>query len=522
VLEVGATRKLRFVAEPGEMKTPPQATITSLRRQIETADGRDCTALCYKINSTLAVIPKRMMTMLDEQSTTEVSQKLPWHKPVVREMTPSEALAEGEISPAEAFACGAPPALDGDPGPDRTWRITVHVPEYVSRDKVRAFESVLRAQGDYNTRLAALDQAAYRVRADKTVTARAYRAYDATLDVSKGQHRCCLLDLDKIAIISGIPDRSVASKVFSELEDGGHVAILRFTDGPLGAPSARRLFVAPIVTAEDRAQVTSQGIYAAANAAKVETRKKRAEDARRRRNALGVNDGVVDAATTTRSGRHVNDGVVEIARSVVDETQIRSVRGGISIYQDTKTKELDHRAAAGAASPPKEAEADEEREALTEFLTIRPEAKKAFADHLLREWEASNQHQADQLTYVYLEPISEHARLALLYIAREKGAAFDLEHLSAADIRMGTEFVERRHNEMMAKFKLLPFITVAEDGTMTLAEDYTDENFATYMELLGERWAGVGPSMELADSTIRAELVYRLRAVPCATEGDAR
>jgi hypothetical protein len=40
----------------------------------------------------------------------------------------------------------------------------------------------------------------------------------------------------------------VASKIIAELEEGRHVATLRFTEGPLGAWSARRLFIAPIVT----------------------------------------------------------------------------------------------------------------------------------------------------------------------------------------------------------------------------------------------------------------------------------
>src|SRR5262249_52489193 len=145
----------------------------------------------------------------------------------------------------------------------------LHTPEYVSRERVRVFEQILREQGNYGSRLAALDQAAYRVRATRGISHRAFRVYDAILDASRGRHRCCLLDLDKIAYLSGVADRSVASKVIGELEGAGAVATLKFTEGKLGAPTARKVYVAPIVTAEDRANKTSERIYREAEGAKV-------------------------------------------------------------------------------------------------------------------------------------------------------------------------------------------------------------------------------------------------------------
>jgi len=214
--------------------------------------------------------------------------ELAWHAPVVSELTPEQALAEGLITQQEALAIS--PQVPGighngppsDPGADRTYQIGFRVPDYVPRDKVKAFECFLQEQGAYVARLAALDQAAYRVRASSTVTARAYRVYDAILDVSRGGHRCSLLDQDRIAHLAGVHDRSVASKVIEELEVAGHVAVLRFTEGPLGAPTAKRLFVAPIVTAEDRAGTTLERVHTEADAAKTAALQKRAEDARKR------------------------------------------------------------------------------------------------------------------------------------------------------------------------------------------------------------------------------------------------
>jgi hypothetical protein len=249
-----------------------------------------------------------------------------------------------------------PPETEGDPGPDKTYRITFRIPEYVSREKVREFERILQEQGPFSSRLAALDQAAYRVRAAQSVTARAYRVYDAILDISRGNHRCSLQYLDKIGYLAGAADRSVASKVISELEEGGHVATLKFTEGPLGAPTSRRLFIAPIVLAEDRARITSTRVYEEADAAKASTLRKRAEEARNRRKGAsdqsdersghGVNYGVVDVAATTCSGRGVN--------GVVDKSPKRSGRSGNSVYHNSNTTEEDQGApsAASSSSPP--------------------------------------------------------------------------------------------------------------------------------------------------------------------------
>jgi hypothetical protein len=257
---------------------------------------------------------------------------------------------EAELAQFESYLAAQPSwppsAHENGPGighatiadPDRNYRIGFRIPEYVSRQKVTAFERVLQEQGAYPNRLAALDQAAYRVRAAKSVTARAYRVYDAVLDTSRGEHRCCLLDLDKIAYLAGVSDRSVASKVIAELEEGRHAATLKFTEGPLGSPTARRLFVAPIVVAEDRALTTRGRIHGAADEAKNETLRKRAEDARNRRardgdpserdhivrSCHGVNDGVVDVASTTR---------------VVDKSPKRSGRGGNSVNHNKDTTE---------------------------------------------------------------------------------------------------------------------------------------------------------------------------------------
>src|SRR5262245_24247933 len=70
---------------------------------------------------------------------------------------------------------------------------------------------------------------------------------------------------------------------FGELEDEAHVAVLKFTEGPLGSPTARCLFIAPIVTPADRARSTVVHLYLEADDRKAEALKKRADDARNRR-----------------------------------------------------------------------------------------------------------------------------------------------------------------------------------------------------------------------------------------------
>jgi len=271
--------------------------------------------------------------------------------------------SEAELAQVEAFAHWEPqsPQAPGighngppnDPGPDRTYQIGFRVPEYVPRDRVQAFEHILQEQGAYGGRLAALDQAAYRVRASSTVTARAYRVYDAILDASRGGHRCCLLDQDKIAHLAGVHDRSVASKVIEELEVAGHIAALRFTEGPFGEPTAKRVFVAPIVAAEDRAGTTLERVYTEADAAKMAALQKRAEDARKRYRrkvasdiASGEREPLVDATSTRLSSCHsVNE-----KGFLVDRTGLSSGRHGTSVYQrDTIAEE---RGPADAGAPP--------------------------------------------------------------------------------------------------------------------------------------------------------------------------
>jgi hypothetical protein len=72
-----------------------------------------------------------------------------------------------------------------DPGPDQGYRISLNIPEWVSDEKVRAFESALRDQGPHPDRLAAPDQAAFRARASE-ISHRAFRLYDAALDMGTG------------------------------------------------------------------------------------------------------------------------------------------------------------------------------------------------------------------------------------------------------------------------------------------------------------------------------------------------
>jgi hypothetical protein len=169
-----------------------------------------------------------------------------------------------------------------DPGPDRTFRITFDIPEWVSREKVRVFQGALQEQGPYPNRLGALDQAAYRIRASLEVSPAEFRIYDAVLDVSKGDRRCSLLDMDKIAFLAGISDRSNAAKLVKSLEEKGAVVALRFTEGKIATASSRKVLVAPVITAEDRSGATVARIYAEMEEAKVARLSKLAEDARSR------------------------------------------------------------------------------------------------------------------------------------------------------------------------------------------------------------------------------------------------
>jgi hypothetical protein len=208
--------------------------------------------------------------------------------------------SEAELAELEAFACGtdglppsAPPNApvkgagpgighNSDPGLDRSYCIGFHIPEWVPRDQVREFERVLQAQGPYPDRLAALDHAAYRVRADRSVSHRNFRLYDGVTDTSKGEHRCSLFDLDKLGFIVGIQDRSNLVKVIDEVEAPGIVKVLRFSEGRVGTLASCKVLIAPVITAEDRAQATAARILAEAEAAKRAVLEKRAEAERTR------------------------------------------------------------------------------------------------------------------------------------------------------------------------------------------------------------------------------------------------
>jgi hypothetical protein len=156
----------------------------------------------------------------------------------------------GNWLPPPELGHNGPP--DNDCGPDENHQITFHVPEWVPLTQVRDFERFLKGQGRYPGRLAAIDQAAFRARADAAISHRCYRLYDAILDMSKGEHRCSILDLDKLGFIAGILDPSNVSKIVQELEGSGRVKVLRYTEGRLASQASRKVLIAPVITAEDR------------------------------------------------------------------------------------------------------------------------------------------------------------------------------------------------------------------------------------------------------------------------------
>jgi hypothetical protein len=206
------------------------------------------------------------------------------------------------------------PPPNNDPGPDLAYRITVQIPEYVFGDSVKAFERTLQEQGPYPSRLAALDQAAFRTRANTSVSHRCFRLYDAILDMSKGEHRCSFLDLEKLGYIAGI-DGSNASRIIHEQEEPGLVKALRFTEGRIGTPKSQKVLLAPIVTAEDRTKATAERVFAEAEMAKRGEMEKRAEAERRRyrernpqsdRHGNGQKEDPVVTATVRNSDSHGN------------------------------------------------------------------------------------------------------------------------------------------------------------------------------------------------------------------------
>ena len=136
---------------------------------------------------------------------------------------------------ANSLPAAAEPPLIGhnrpqdDPGVDQTYRVGFEIPNYVSRDSVAVFQLALQEQGDHKHRLDALDQAAYRARANGDISAAAYWLYEVVRVASEGKHRCCLWDLDKIGFVAGGIDRARVSKLLTELETAKLVVILKFT-----------------------------------------------------------------------------------------------------------------------------------------------------------------------------------------------------------------------------------------------------------------------------------------------------
>jgi hypothetical protein len=194
---------------------------------------------------------------------------------------------------------GPPPEPPTDPGPDETYRISLPIPEYVPKAAVSAFLAALREQGPYPDRLAAIEQSVARVRAEKSVQHAEFRLYQGVADTAKGEHRCSILDLDKLSCIVGIGDPSNLSKIAKRLEDSGRFAVLRYTEGKLKYAKSRKILIAPIVTAEDRAKASVPRILAQADATKASELVKRAEIRRIRYRDKGTQDSVVVPTTTT-------------------------------------------------------------------------------------------------------------------------------------------------------------------------------------------------------------------------------
>jgi hypothetical protein len=238
------------------------------------------------------------------------SSKLAWTTPVVTELTGEEARQVREcFEGLDKIDIGhnGPPS---DPGHDETYRIPFDVPEWVSRDQIRRFERAIQEQGAFDDRLAALDQAAFRVRASSAISHRGFRFYDAILDLSKGGYRCCISDLVKLGYIAGI-DGSNASKIIYELEEADAVIALRFTEGRLTSPRSLKVLLAPIVTAEDRAKASADRILAEADEAKRADMQKRAEVERnrhRRSHPKPGTDASLTVAATVRNSESRGNG----------------------------------------------------------------------------------------------------------------------------------------------------------------------------------------------------------------------
>jgi hypothetical protein len=213
---------------------------------------------------------------LADCSSDEPNSKLAWHPPVVGELTPDEALEQGLITadearrmhdarasagigPNEALAGdhdeaattdstpqigdnGPPPGPLDDPGPDREFKFTFPVPEHINTD---AFVRALREQGPHPNRLGALDQAAWRVRADKKLSHACFRLYDGIVDMSRGPYRCLVADLETVCFITGFPGAKNAWRLLEDLDHASAIVALRYLDGELGDTRSRRFSSRP-------------------------------------------------------------------------------------------------------------------------------------------------------------------------------------------------------------------------------------------------------------------------------------
>jgi hypothetical protein len=227
-------------------------------------------------------------------------------------------LAPDVVPPPDLGHNGPPADESTDPGSDRAFRIELELPEEVrNRRDCKAFERALQDQGPYPDRLAAIEQSVARMRADKLVQHAEFRLYQGVADTAKGEHRCSILDLHKLGYVVGITDPSNLSKIAKRLEDSGRFAVLRYAEGELKDARSRKILLAPIVNAEDRAKATVPRILAEAQAAKVSELTKLAEVRRTRyHDNHDKQDNVVVPTTTTncRGGNnHDNQSVVVVA-----------------------------------------------------------------------------------------------------------------------------------------------------------------------------------------------------------------
>jgi hypothetical protein len=203
--------------------------------------------------------------------------------PVVCATVPSATTGGAPTAEPAGLGHNGPPP-EGDPGPDQNFAITLDLPEEVrNRRDCKAFEQALREQGDHEHRLAALDQAAWRVRANQAVPHVAHRLYTAMLDMARGKYRCFISNLHALCMIAGLPNARNASRVIDALEQQPDtVAIFKYIDGRIGDPKACKLLIAPVVTVEDRSSLTIDRILKDAGMAAGQQRAQHAEYERNR------------------------------------------------------------------------------------------------------------------------------------------------------------------------------------------------------------------------------------------------